>query len=73
MVVRKWGSFKESWDIHVDFSSTEYHVEICISMSYWCSITQSQRNFLLLSFAASPCQVHNVEEGTNRAYKARNC
>jgi len=23
MVVRNWGSFKESWDIHVDFSSTD--------------------------------------------------
>jgi len=50
-----------------------YHVEIYISMSYWCSVTQSQRNFLLVSFASSPCQVHNVEEGKNHANKARNC
>ena len=38
-------------------------------MCYWCSLTQPQRNVILVSFTASPCQVHNVQERTNHAYK----
>ena len=72
MGLRNCVSFKEDWDTHMD--SICRNVPFADLHSYQLLIfvdLQVEIHFLLVSFAAVPCQVRNVEERTDRAYKAR--